>query len=351
MEPIHRRIRIPDFPGPIIVDGREEFYVESIYQEVKYSDNRPDRAYIVIWAGWPTSYATIEPVENFWNCVALDLFEAANNGCLVGTGTHKNVRCTAVRSSRINRSSAVPYLHREKWPVDWLDDIFEKRIIQGIYKKSIGFFDHHRDRMRVFDMEVTLWKEVHQIFKPASNIFISPTFYGNYFGSAKRYTAIKKIESKKLETSWNVITKTISGQLNAMSSDKEKFCILLFVSQVGNFNADMNDPSAKGEPYKTHSCVLVARERKISNEQKTERDYFWFEPTYHLPKTPYKPMKFLLKGNFGHKNKINVMYGDQVDSHDCFYRCLRWISDVTNGKVVFEGIHKQYDFNKRLEMQ
>lgn len=56
-EPVHRRmpIAIDRFPGPVIVNGREEFYVESIYRELEPVDKDVrGRFFIVIWAGWPT---------------------------------------------------------------------------------------------------------------------------------------------------------------------------------------------------------------------------------------------------------------------------------------------------------
>lgn len=356
-EPVHRRIPIPTnhFPGPTTVNGREEFYVESIYEELQYIDMRNERAFVVIWAGWPTTYASIEPETHLCNCVALDLFEAAKNGFLVGTGTHKSVRCTAVRSTKRQTSLLfVPNENCKKWPVDELDEIFDKRIKDGTYKKSIGFLDPNHKRKIMFDIEFKLWREVHQLItcKPSTNHYLSPTFYGNYFGHAKRHSEIKVIDSSQLETSWTVITKTISGRLNAMTSTKDKFCILFFVSQVGDFNANMNEPAVKGEGFKTHSCVLVARERSVEGKKKAERDYFWYEPTYHSPTDLYKPMKFLLNGSLSHKNLVNVIYGDQVDSHDCYYRCIRWIANVIEGNVVFDGpFQKQYDFNKRLGPQ
>lgn len=113
----------------------------------------------------------------------------------------------------------------------------------------------------------------------------------------------------------------------------------------------MNEPTVKGEAYKTHSCVLVARERPVKGNKKAERDYFWYEPTYHSSTDLYKQMKFLLNGSLGHKNLVNVIFGNQVDSHDCFYRCIRWISNVLKGTVQFGGPFKKYDFNRRLGPQ
>lgn len=353
-EPIHRRIAIAvnHFPGPIIVDGREEFYVESIYKQLKYADNRNDAAFIVIWAGWPAIYATIEPMENFANCVALDLFEASKNGYLIGTGSHKNVRVTAVRSIKRTNSPTVKN-DAIIWPSDQLDNVFQNRIELGTYKKTIGFVCTGR-RIQLFEMELQLWQEVHHLLsckRQSIQCYISPTFYGNYFGKGKRQIEIKNIDSKKLEDSWSVIMKELSARLNAMTyTDGAKFCILLFVSQIGEMNAKMNDAVVEGESYKTHCCVLVARER-IAEKEKVERDYFWYEPTYHAPTTPYKPMKFLLTGKLGYKNVVNLIFGHQVDSHDCLYRCMRWIDNVLNGNVSFDGPYRQYNFKKRLGPQ
>lgn len=57
-EPVYRRTKLStdSFPGPIIINGREEFYVEAIYQQVEYADEKEHgRAFVVIWAGWPTT--------------------------------------------------------------------------------------------------------------------------------------------------------------------------------------------------------------------------------------------------------------------------------------------------------
>lgn len=56
-EPIRRRIPIPidHFPGPVLVDGHEEYYIECIHTEVHHVVNCNERIFVVIWAGWPTT--------------------------------------------------------------------------------------------------------------------------------------------------------------------------------------------------------------------------------------------------------------------------------------------------------
>lgn len=111
-----------------------------------------------------------------------------------------------------------------------------------------------------------------------------------------------KAVGSKLQYFWSSITKAISGILNAMTSTKEdKFCILFFVSQVGDFKANMNEPSVKGESYITHSCVLVAREvaRRIEGKNTTERDYFWYKTDLLSTNSAIQTNEVFVKWKFG----------------------------------------------------
>lgn len=47
------RLTVNRYPGPIVRDGIEEYYVDAIFMEASHV-NEQDKFYIVIWTGWPT---------------------------------------------------------------------------------------------------------------------------------------------------------------------------------------------------------------------------------------------------------------------------------------------------------
>jgi len=63
--------RVPPRPGPVIVDGEEEFVVEKILETREW---RRKTQYLVKWKGYPRNEATWEPASNVENTEALEAF-------------------------------------------------------------------------------------------------------------------------------------------------------------------------------------------------------------------------------------------------------------------------------------
>ena len=78
-----KNIPIDAFPGATIINGRLEYYVDTVLQEVCFKNPNSEnlkRMFIVIWCGWPDNYATIEPEENLQYCAAFTHYTLATEG-------------------------------------------------------------------------------------------------------------------------------------------------------------------------------------------------------------------------------------------------------------------------------
>lgn len=126
----------------------------------------------------------------------------------------------------------------------------------------------------MFHLEYDLWVEVYNFLNNQKHIFIEEAFCGNYFGRGVRFEETQGIiQSKKLERSWDAINKSISKHMSSMSYNElgEKWCIFLLVSQIGSFDANMNEPIVDGEGFRTHASVFLARNKLVPENKKPDR--------------------------------------------------------------------------------
>lgn len=65
---------------------------------------------------------------------------------------------------------------------------------------------------------------------------------------------------------------------------------------------------------------------------------YYYESKYQIPGSPYHPLFIGKVTNLPHSSEIGIIFGDQIDSHDCLARCFTFIRKVVTGRVDFEKV-------------
>lgn len=343
IENVHRRVRnipVDRFPGAIQINGRLEFFVDSVLQEVHLNDiysKHLQKMFIVIWCGWPDDYATIEPEENLQHCAALMHYVLAKQGKLTGTSAGKC--CTAIRSTKIKKFATKNQQQTEiSFSMDF-QRLFNESEAVGDYNPLVGMIGN--DRTAIFLSESAFFTKVLGIVNHSRRgYYLSRRIWGNYFGRAMKNTIkCNEITTSKLCNK----KKTLITDLNQSWRDthwnenNEKISMFLMISQVGEFEADMNAVSTKSR-FKTHAQLFVARKSKI-----TGQTYFCIDPQYIAPTEKSNPLAFLRKKpHLPYTKHINMVHGTQTTTDDCFYRIFQYIDKIVSGNFNFD--EKYIDF-------
>lgn len=109
-------------------------------------------------------------------------------------------------------------------------------------------------RESILQKEFGVWADVLQLLKKEKppGCYISETFWGNYFGSAKKIV-------EGVDGNADHFKRFISDHLNRKDDNYNKICVFLIVSKegVGEEGKDKHVPGK--DVYRTHAAAFVAR--------------------------------------------------------------------------------------------
>lgn len=135
------------------------------------------------------------------------------------------------------------------------------------------------------------------------------------------------------------------------STNDDKTVSYLIVSQIGDFQENMNEVATRSN-YETYAAVFVVKQMKDRSGPAKGRNcvflylsyiilgnnncYFqisdyYYESRYLPPENEnYSPMAFVAQSKLPCTNDVAIISGSQLRKRDCFKRCLQFVNDICN---------------------